>query len=557
MVSNIIKNGSSFFRQKQTSILSAAAIISLMMLASRLLGLFRDRLLATYFGASPDLDVYFAAFRLPDILFQLIVMGALSSAFIPVFSEYISHDKEHDAWKITNSVLNASFIVFAFLAAILFIFAVPLGKIIAPGLTADQLTKMVGLTRLMLIGQFFLIASNFLTGVLQSYQRFLVPALAPVMYNVGIIAGIVLLTGNFGIYGPTIGVILGSFLHFIVQVPLVSVMGFKYRFEIDIKHPGTREVGKLMLPRTIGLAASQIDPTVDIILASLLSAGSISVFNLALHLQSVPVGVFAFAIGTAALPSLAKEYATENMEKFKQIFLDSFHQILFITVPLTVFIVVMRLPIVRLAYGAGKFDWPSTLATALTLGLFSISIFAQSEVHLLARAFYALHNTKTPVLVSLISIVTNVIASLLLFHTKLEVAGLALAASLANFVNAGLLLWLLDKKVGGFSRPKLIMPAVKITIASIIMGLTVYLPVKVLDQVFLDTRYVVNLVVLTLLVSSFGLTSYTLLAYLFDLKELTIIVEILKKMKSWPRFFNANREEQGELLEDVSDSGDR
>ncbi|PJA37798.1 murein biosynthesis integral membrane protein MurJ [candidate division WWE3 bacterium CG_4_9_14_3_um_filter_43_9] len=544
MVSNFLKNGTNFFKQKQENILSAAAVIALMMLASRFLGLLRDRLLASYFGASADLDVYFAAFRLPDILFQLIIMGALSAAFIPVFSEYLSRGKEKEAFAITNSVLNASFLVFGALAGLIFIFAYPLGKLIAPGLAPWQIDKMVVLTRLMLLGQFFLIASNFLTGVLQSFQRFLVPAVAPLMYNLGIIAGIVILSPGLGIYGPTLGVILGSFLHFIIQVPLIYAFGFRYAAKLDLGHQGVKEVIRLMLPRIFGLAVSQIDPTVDVILASLLGAGSISVFNLALHLQSLPVGVFAFAIGTAALPSLAKEYTEKNLDKFKQIFLDSFHQILFLTVPASVFLLVLRLPIVRLVLGTGKFDWASTLSTALTLGLFSLSICAQSLVHVLARAFYALHNTKTPVVVSLISVGINVVAALILFHTRLEVAGLALAASLANFVNAGLLLYILDKKVGGFERKKLILPATKIFTAATIMGLVTYLPVKILDQVFIDTSYVANLLVLTLLVSSFGLMTYIFLAYLFDLKELRILIDILKRIRNWPSIFFKLKDEE-------------
>lgn len=536
MVTQILKNGVGFFTKKQNTILSAAFVISGMMLLSRVLGLIRARLLAGTFGAGPELDIYFASFRLPDLLFQLLVMGALSSSFIPVFTSYLEKKEKEEAWRVANYVINASTIIFAILTFFIFVFTEPLARIIAPDYQTWQISEMVKLMRVMMVGQFFLIISNFVTGILQSFKRFLIPAIAPVLYNVGIIAGLYLWADKYGILAPAIGVVIGCFLHLAIQLPLLSKMGWKkFSFRIDLKNTGLREVGRLMLPRTLGLAVNQIDPTVDLVLASAITGGT-SVFNLALNIQSVPVGLFGFAIGTAALPTLSREYGTkENYDKFKQIFLDSFHQILFLTVPASVFLIILRVPIVRLFLGTGKFDWNDTLMTALALGMFSISIAAQSLVHLLARAFYALHETKIPVFSSLVSVVVNVIAAILLVKTPLSIGGLALAASLANIVNAGILLVALSIRLEGFDRKKLVTPVMKLGFVSVMMGIAIYLPVKILDQVFLDTSYTANLLILVILVSSFGMMVFLGLSYILDIKELRILIHFLKKLRELPK----------------------
>ena len=537
MVTQMLRNGVNFFSKKQNSILSAAIVISGMMLISRILGLVRARLLAGIFGAGPELDIYFASFRLPDLLFQLLVMGALSSSFIPVFNSYLKKEKQEEAWRVANYTINAASIIFIIIAVFILIFTKNLAQIITPNFAPWQIEKMVPLIRIMMLGQFFLVVSNFVTGVLQSFKRFLIPAISPILYNAGIILGIIFLSERHGVMGPAVGVAIGCFSHLIIQIPLVYKLGFrKFSFKIDIKNKGLREIGKLMLPRTLGLAVNQIDPTIDLILASAIAGGT-SIFNLALNIQSVPVGLFGFAIGTAALPTLSQESTKKSLKEFKKIFLDSFHQILFLTIPAGVFLVILRVPIVRLFLGTGKFDWQDTLLTSLSLGMFSVSIFAQSLVHLLARAFYALHDTKIPVLTSLISVLVNIIAAILLVRTSLSVAGLALAASLANIVNAALLFTLLDQKIGGFDRKKTFVPATKIGFVSFAMGLAIYLPVKVLDQVFLDTSYTINLIILVVLVSSFGGMVFVFLSYILDIKELKIFINLLRKIRDFPRHF--------------------
>ncbi len=544
MVSRLLRHGVNFFSQKQNTILSAAFIISGMMLLSRILGLIRARMLAGTFGAGAELDVYFAAFRLPDLLFQLLVMGALSSSFIPIFTSYLEKKKEQEAWEVARNVINASSLLFIILAVIIFIFTKQLAYIIAPDYQAWQIEKMVALIRIMLFGQLFLVISNFVTGILQSYKRFLIPSLAPVLYNLGIIIGIYFFSEKYGILGPTIGVVIGCLLHFIIQIPLLYKLGFPgFSLRTDWHNRGLKEVGRLMLPRTLGLAVNQIDPTVDLVLASGIIGGN-SIFNLALNIQSVPVGLFGFAIGTAALPTLSEQFGSEDLPKFKGVLIDSLNQILFLTIPSSVFIIILRVPIVRLFLGTGKFDWQDTLLTAMTLGYFAISISGQSLVHLLARAFYAIHNTRIPVMISFISVGVNIILAILLVKTSLSIAGLALATSVANILNAVILLFALHKKLGGFDLRQLFVPGLKIAFASIMMGVAIYLPVKILDDYFLDTRYTLNLLILVILVSSFGGGVFTVLSYLLDIKEFGLLIKILKKLKNMPKSFLANEVEE-------------
>lgn len=529
---NFLRNGALLLFNQQTNILSAAAIIMINVAASRILGLLRDRLLATYFGSSAQLGVYFAAFRLPDMIFQLLVMGALATAFIPVITSLITRGQKNQAWYVSSSVLNIGLLIFAALAILIFCFAYPLSNLIAPGFNHEELILMSRLTRIMLLAQFFFILSNFLTGILQSFKHFMVPALAPVFYNLGIILGIVLFTPALGIFGAAWGVVLGTILHFLIQLPLAKKLGVVYQPVFDYHDSTVKKIGQLMLPRTIGLAVAQIDYTVDIILASLISTSSLIYFNFAQHLQLLPVGLFGATIAQAALPTLAENAEKQGLLAFKKTFLSCFQQILFLVLPCSVLLIILRIPIVRLVFGAARFDWEATVTTGLVLAFFSISLFAQSLVHLLARAFYALQNTKIPVIIGGLSVLSNVLISvlfILIFHWS--VWALALSTSIANILNAFLLLIYLDKKVNGFERKELFLPALKIFAISFLTAFALYLPMKFLDQVIFDTTRVSGLIFLTGVAASAGAGFYLFLAWVFKIKALKTFIRLLEKIE--------------------------
>ena len=550
MKRNFLKNGALILLSKQTNILSAASVIMVNVGVSRILGLVRDRLLATHFGSSSVLGVYFAAFRLPDMIFQLLVMGALATAFIPVITSLQSQSRKKEVWKVASSILNIGLLVFVVLSVLICVFAKKLSFLIAPGFNHGELLLMTSLTRIMLIAQFFFILSNFLTGILQSFKYFIIPAIAPVLYNLGIILGIIFLTPSLGIYGPTFGVIIGTFFHFLIQLPLARRLGLKYRLVFDWRNRYVKEIGRLMLPRTIGLAVAQIDYTVDVILASLISTSSLVYFNFAQHLQILPVGLFGAAIAQAALPTLSEEGGKKDLTIFKKTFLLCLHQILFLVLPFSVLLIILRIPIVRLVFGAARFDWKATVLTGQILAFFSISLFAQSAVHLLARAFYALYDSKTPVIIGAVSILINVFGSvyfILVLH--LPVWGLGLSTSIANIFNAFLLLIYLNKKVAGFNYRELFIPIFKIFMVSFITAFAVYVPMKLLDQLTFDTTRVSELLLLTVLTALFGFCVYLFLSWLFKIKAAGTFLKLFDKIEALQKTLRGQSLEPIEVLD--------
>lgn len=521
----------------QNNIFSAAFVIMVTVMLSRFLGLFRDRLLAGRF--SPDeLGIYYAAFRIPNMIFELLVMGALATAFIPVFTGYLDTKGKEKAFEMASMVINAGILLFALFSIPICIFSDPISRILAPGFTNDQVILMSSFTRIMVLAQVFpLIIGNFFTGILQSYRNFIIPSIAPVVYNIGIIFGIILLTPFIGLYAPVIGVVIGSVLFVLVQIPLVLSYGYSHKWSFTFNHPGIYEVGKLMLPRTLGLAVSQIDTTFDLILSSLLGAAAVTVFNFAQHLQQVPIGLFGASIAQAALPTLSSLYAQKDSENFKTIFLSAYNQILFAVIPLSVILIVLRIPIVRLVFGASTlFDWMSTVSTGKTLALFSISLFAQALVNLLARAFYAMHDSRTPVIIGTISVAVNTVLSVLfVMYYHMDVWSLGLSTSISSTINLILLLYYLDIKVGYFNRYALLVTPFKILLSGLVAGVALYIPIKLLDQLVFDTTKTLNLFMLTSISTFFGMTVYFFLAWFMDVPHVDIMFKLWNKVKNLRR----------------------
>lgn len=501
---------------------------------SRILGLLRDRLLAARFTPE-DLGVYYAAFRLPNMIFELLVMGALATAFIPVFTNCLDTKGKEEAFRMATSVINIGIIIFLIFSLPIIFFSKEISYLLAPGFNRSQIELMALFTRIMMLAQVFpLIIGNFFTGILQSFRNFLLPALAPVVYNLGIILAIIFLSPLIGLYAPVIGVVFGALLFALIQVPLVFSHGYRYRLFFSFTHPGTKKVGKLMLPRTLGLAVSQIDTTIDLVLSTLLGAGAVTVFNFAQHLQQVPIGLFGASIAQAVLPTLASKYAQKDLKEFKNIFITSYCQILFLVIPISAILIVLRIPIVRLVFGASTlFDWNSTVLTGKTVAFFSISLFAQALVHLLARSFYALHDSKTPVVIGTLSVLINTFLSIIfiLFY-HLEVWSLGLSASIASIVNMILLLIFLDKKVGYFDRYQIFMPILKIFLSGIAAGIVLYIPLKLFDQLVFDTTRTINLILLTGISTIMGLSVYLFLAWFLEVPQVVILIKLFKKAKA-------------------------
>lgn len=510
------------------SINSAALVIAVSGIASRFLGLVRDRILASRFGAGDVLDAYYAAFRIPDLIYNLIILGALSAAFIPVFTELISTEKRDEAWKLVARLFNLAVLSILVVSAVLAIFAPQIMKVITPGFSPEKMQEAVNLTRIMFLSPLLLGLSGIVGGVLNSLKKFIIYSLAPIAYNVGIIIGATILVNYFGSIGLAWGVVLGAILHLFIQVPAFMNSGFKTnllfeRFSFDAS---LRKVLKLMVPRTFSIAVSQVNLLVITIFASTLAAGSLTIFNFAHNLQSFPLGVFGISFAVAALPTLSHFAASKDWKSYAESFSKTFRQILFFVVPLSVVILVLRAQIVRVVLGAGKFDWEDTVLTLETLGLFVLSLFAQSLIPLLNRSFYAVQDTKTPFVIAITSEAVNII-SILLFIGKFGVAGLALAFSISSFVQMSLLLFVLRGRFAYLDDKNIISSIVKISLASFAAGIVAQL-VKYSFGSFLDLSTFLAVFIQLICAGAAGALVYLLAANVFKFKEFECIKNSLK-----------------------------
>lgn len=533
------KNSATLFKRKQEDILSAAFLIAVSVAVSRILGLIRYRLLASYFGEDIKLlDSFIAASILPDAIFEVLIFGTIAIAFIPIFSQYLSRDKLEKAWQLSSTMISISLLIFVILTIIIAIFATPLASLIAPGLVAKEPTTQVliaRLLRIMLFAQLFFVVSIFFTGILQSFQRFLIPAAASIFYNLGIIISIIFLSPVVGIHAPAFGMILGALLHMVVQIPLVLSLGFKFKFNLDFKNKDVCEMFSLMWPRSITLGLTRLSELINIALASIAALGSIVALNFAQVLQLVPIAFFAAPISQAALPSLSIHSHSGKSEQFKKLFLDSFHQILFLILPATAILAILRIPVVRLVFGAREFPWEITVLTGRVLIAFSVGISAQAVSLLLIRSFYALKDSITPVRVSIVAIGINISLSFIfIFILKLSIIYLAIAYSIGQILNALGLLFFLYRKVEGFNFKSFFVPILKMGSISMITAISLYIPMKLLDQLVFDTTRTIGLIILTLIASTVGMTVYIFLSWVLKVEQLIIFTHFIRRVLTWP-----------------------
>ena len=529
----------SFIQKVNASVLGGAMVIALTSILSRILGLVRDRLLASSFGGEGTLDPYFAAFKVPDLVFNVLVLGALSSSFIPVFIHYLKRDGDpgkEEAWKVANSVLNILLVLLFVLGIVLYIFAPQVIRLIAPGFDGEKAGVTIALSRVMLIAIIFFGVSNIVSGILNAMRRFVSFAIAPVMYNLGIIIGIVFLTPRYGIMGLAYGVVCGAFLHLIIQLPSVFRVGFRYRPIIDLRHEGVRKVGALMLPRTLGLAANQIDILINTIIGSTLAAGSITVYNFANNLQNFPINVFGVSLAVAAFPVFSEAFAEKDDEKFRGQFSKTIRRILFLMIPISILILLLRAHIVRIVLGAQEYSWTATYLTAQVLGYFSISLFAQALIPTLARAFYAHQDTKTPVRIALFCVALNVTLALILSRI-FGVVGLAIGYSITNIINMLLLYYFLRKKLGDLHDMEIVRSGIRIVAASVAMGLIV-IGMKYLVVSGVNMHTFIGVFLQGSIAGLVGIVAFMVFAMLLRCNEIAIIREFFVKI--WKQITNGN-----------------
>jgi len=469
------------------TLVGASVTLAVFSLVSRFAGLIRDRILASKFGASDVLDVYYVSFNIPDFIFNLLVIGAVSSAFIPIFIEYQSKRKGEE-WKITSNFLNVLMVVVAATVAILFFFVPALINLITPGFTPEKKDLAVLFTRVMLFSPFIFSISVVVGSVLQVFHRFLIYSLAPVMYNIGIIIGALFLEPRFGPLGLAEGVVLGAFLHLAIQLPAAYRVGFRWQKIISFTGFGIKKIFYLMIPRAIGLGAMQINWIVLNAIATTISIGSVAVLNFANNLQYLPIALVGISVAIASFPTLSREALEKNKRDFTNRITATLRQILFIIIPLSFLVVYLREDIVGVVLGAGRFQVGDVNLTAQILGLFSIGIFAQSIIPFLSRSFYAMQDTKTPVISTLISIGVNIGLAFWFVSKGLGILGLPLAFGIAGVLNAFLLLVFISMKLELFNFWRTMEYLGKIILLSYIMILLVL----GLDRFFISKIYSLN-----------------------------------------------------------------
>lgn len=423
----------------------AGMIVSGAFLVSRVLGWVRLVVIGNMVGATADLDAFYAAFRIPDLIFQLVAAGALSSALIPVIAGLLATDGADRAWRVVSTVANLMLIALAILAAVMFIAAPVLVPIITPGFDAATMATTVELTRIMLVSAILLAIGAVATSVLNASGRFAAAALAPSVYNLGMIAGTILLFPTIGIAGVAIGVVVGAIGHVLVQLRPVANLGFQYHPTIERSDPMAGKALVLMVPRAVGLGATQITFVVVTAIASTLGVGAVSAFTVAFTLLQIPIGVIGVPLGIVLMPSLSREVATGRESEYVLLLTRALRVLVFTMLPVAALAAIVRTETVTLLFGYG-FSPEAVALTAATLLAFLVGLVAHSLIAVLARAFYARQDTLTPVVMAVIAVLVNTTLAFVLVR-PLGLPGIALAIAIAAWIEALGLAVLLHRRI--------------------------------------------------------------------------------------------------------------
>lgn len=534
----------------------AALLLGGFTLLSQILGLIRDRSLAYMVGAGPVLDVYYAAFRIPDFLYISIASLASITVLMPFLMNKITEGEENKqkARNFLNNVFSA-YAYFMFLASVLIAILMPeIVKYIAPGFTESQTHMLITTSRIMLLSPIFIGLSNLIGTVTQLFKNFLVFSLSPIFYNLGILFGIYFIFPSLGVYGLAVGVIIGAIFHFLIQVPVVIKHGFFPRFVSKINWKEIWEVVKISAPRTLTLSCNSLAFIFLISMASTLKPGSISLFTFAYNLQSVPVGIIGISYSVAAFPVLVKCFSTKDINTFVEHIIEAIKQVIFWSLPIMSLFIVLRAQIVRVILGSNSFSWSDTRLTAASVALFVISLVFQGLVLLFVRGYYASGNTKKPLFVNVFSSVMVIVLAkvfififssypqtLLWLENIFRVSGvsgtimlsLPLAFALGSIINF-FLLWILFAKDFPLSKNfHIVKTFLQSLLGAITMGLVSYLFLGIFDDIF-NINTGVGIFLQGFLSGIIGIASGIIILILIKNKQLLDIIKALKN-KFWKK----------------------
>jgi len=461
-----------------TRLARSAGLIGAATMASRVLGVGRELVLAALFGAGNAMDAFFVAFRIPNLVRDLFAEGAMSAAFVPTFTRYLSTKGRTEAWHLGSLVVSTLFVVTGALAVAGIVFARPIVYALAADYASvpDKLQLTITLTRIMLPFLTMVAVAVAMMGMLNSLRRFFVPALSPAMFNIAIIASAFLLVplmrplGFPPVAGIAFGVLFGGLGQILIQWLLLRREGYRYRFSFDLRDEGLREILLLMGPGTLGLAAVQINIFVNTVLATGQGTGAVSWLSYAFRLMYLPIGLFGVSIATAALPDLARFAAVDDRDGMRRTISSGLRMMLILNVPATIGLVALATPIVALIFERGQFALDhSTGPTAAALMYYAPGLIGYSAVKLASPAFYALRDSRTPVVVSVLSVLVNLILNVTLVRV-IGYRGLALGTALAAMFNAIMLLTMLSRRLDGLEGRRVAATLAKVLVASLIMG---------------------------------------------------------------------------------------
>lgn len=510
------------------SLKGATGILAVTLLISNILGLVRNVVLASNFSPS-DLDIYYAGFQIPNLIFNLLVFGAITTAFIPVFSELISLKKKEESWLVAGQVFNFVSLVLILLSVILAILMPYLIKVVVPGFDAERMKTAISVSRIMFLQAIIFGWSYILGGILNTYKRFIAYSLAPLVYNLAIIVG-AFFGSKIGVLGLAWSVVAGALLHFTLQLIPAWRLGFRPNLSLTFSLP-VRQIFKLMLPRNLSLGLQQLNFLIFTNFASVMAAGSIAVFNLTNDFQTAPVVIFSNSLAVALFPTLTELASKKDWNEFERVLNKSLRIALFFLIPASFVFLVLRAQIIRLYVGLGKsFDWEATRMAINTLAFFAIGIAPSGVVAIMARAFYALKNTVLPMYYSAISMAISVLIALAI--KNLGVGSLSLSLSIASIINCFLLITSFKshyrKKLG---EDKIVKTILMSFFCSIIMSASIWLSLRIVDGFYhlekipASTHEVIGLFIQTVIAFVIGATIYWFTASLLLREELGMLIK--------------------------------
>jgi putative peptidoglycan lipid II flippase len=516
----------------------AGLIVSSAFLVSRVLGWFRLVVIADAVPAPAELDAFFAAFRIPDLLFQLVAAGALSSALIPVIATLLESDGESRAWRVVSTVANLMLTALLVLAVLVLVFADVLVPIYTSGFDPATMARTIELTRIMVLSPIFLALGALATSVLNARGRFAASAIAPIVYNLAIIGAALLLAPSFGVVGIAVGVVLGSLGHLLVQIRPLQTIGFRYEPRIDAADPAARRALALMAPRAIGMGASQITFVVVTALATTVGVGGVTAFTIAFTLLQIPIGVIGVPLGIVLFPSLSREAASGDRIEFVALLGRSLRLLAVVMIPVGVLAAILRLESVAILFGG--LDPATIQLSADTFLAFLPGLPAHALIAVLARAFYARQDTMTPVAVAVGAVVVNTTLAATLVG-PLGLPGVALAIAIAAWLEAGVLTVLLRRREGPLGLASILDVGVRVVVASAVAGVIatfVHLligPVLAPDPATLGRPGIPGLAAVIVVVSAAFASAFWVMAFALRIDDARTIVAIMVDAMRRPR----------------------